>query len=170
MLPVPNVQETSEGQGGLGEGEARGGQGRGGEPGRPRGSGPVFHAQGAGDPWLVRAETCVPGKPRQPRGWRGGVETVESGTGNARRCSKQKEELFCGCGGGRRHPNPVGRQESRLWMLPRVYCAGSQAESGGVRRWGGGRGNGGRGIGAEEAACARLGNVTEESAVASNKR
>lgn len=81
LLPVHNVQETSEGHRGLGEGEGKGAKGREMSP-RSQRLRPHFertgHALGVADHGLVSPETACQGKSRQVRRRLGGAAVVGS--------------------------------------------------------------------------------------------
>lgn len=157
---------------GCGEGEARGGEGSGGRARAPRLLGPVFHAlgaQGAQDLRLERTETCLPGETEAAAGKAGGggANVGKRNRGSQKTCKTKGGTIW-----RRRRRSLVStlcRRESWLWISLRVYCVGSQAESGGLRKRGGGRAHGGREVSAEKAAPGWE-MSPRKSAVASNKR
>ena len=140
LLPVHNVQETSAGLRGLGEGKERGVEG-----GRARvalGLGPRFERSGRYRPraplqrllaWVNR------GSGRQAR--LGGAAVL----GSIVKRNRESKKMFKTKGRTilwrrRLLVSKLCRQQSWLWILLWVYCVGSQAESDNVKNWGGAEG------------------------------
>lgn len=96
LLPVPNVQETSEGQGGLGEGEARGGQGRAGEgsPRTPAVQDPFSTLRALGTSGSCAQRPVCPGKPRQPRGSGAGRKQWKAEPGTPEDVQNKRRNYF----------------------------------------------------------------------------
>lgn len=125
-----NVRGTTKARGREGRQEGRGGR-------APRGSGPVLSALGAADHRLVCTETCLP--------WETEAAAGRAGRGgNIGKRNWESQKMFRTKGGTilrlrrRSLVSKRWRPASWLWILQRVYCVGSQAESGSMKKWGGG--------------------------------
>lgn len=144
LLPVHNVQETSEGHRELGEGEERGGER---SLRAPTGFVPFSNALGVAGHRLLCTETACGGETEAAAGERGGGGAEgrlggEALVGSIIKRNRESQKMFKTKGGTilqrRRSLIPkLCRQESSLRSVQRVYCVGSQAESGNMKKWGG---------------------------------